>query len=214
MGPIDVVVSSPLRRALQTAEPLGLPCRVDERWIELDYGEWDEKPIGEITKEEWIRWRSDPAFTPPGGESLEELDRRVGLGCEALLLEAEESNVAVFTHVSPIKSAVSWALGTGEQISWNLSVGQAQITRIAVRDGRPVLTSFNETGHLKKPLTVSCRKFGTFPRLPQQRDPGPSGEQCESVLNGFQHDQQCSYRQRAGTQIGVMHSSRLISAHA
>ena len=42
LGPIDVVVSSPLRRALQTAEPLGLPCRVDERWIELDYGEWDE----------------------------------------------------------------------------------------------------------------------------------------------------------------------------
>ena len=151
LGPIDVVVSSPLQRALQTAEPLGLPCRVDERWIELDYGEWDEKPIGEITKEEWIRWRSDPTFMPPGGESLEELDHRVALGCEALLLEAEESNVAVFTHVSPIKSAVSWALGTGEQISWNLSVGQAQITRIAVRDGRPVLTSFNETGHLKKP---------------------------------------------------------------
>ena len=151
LGPIDVVVSSPLRRALQTAEPLGLPCRVDERWIELDYGEWDEKPIGEITKEEWVRWRSDPSFMPPGGESLEELDRTVALGCEALLLEAEESNVAVFTHVSPIKSAVSWALGTGEQISWNLSVGQAQITRIAVRDGRPVLTSFNETGHLKKP---------------------------------------------------------------
>ena len=71
LGPIDVVVSSPLQRALQTAEPLGLPCRVDERWIELDYGEWDEKPIGEITKEEWIRWRSDPSFMPPGGESLE-----------------------------------------------------------------------------------------------------------------------------------------------
>ena len=151
LGPIDVVVSSPLQRALQTAKPLGLPCRVDERWIELDYGAWDEKPIGEITKEEWIRWRSDPTFTPPGGESLEELDRRVAQGCEALLLEAEESNVAVFTHVSPIKSAVAWALGTKEQISWNLSVGQAQITRIAVRDGRPVLTSFNETAHLKEP---------------------------------------------------------------
>ena len=75
LGPIDVVVSSPLQRALQTAKPLGLPCRVDERWIELDYGAWDEKPIGEITKEEWIRWRSDPTFTPPGGESLEEIGR-------------------------------------------------------------------------------------------------------------------------------------------
>ncbi len=149
LSSIEVVVSSPLQRALQTAEPLGLPCRVDERWVELDYGEWDEKPISEITKEQWARWRSDSSFAPPGGESLEELDRRVAEGCQDLLLEAEESNVAVFTHVSPIKSAVSWALGADKQISWNLNVGQAQITRIAVKDGRPVLTSFNDTAHLE-----------------------------------------------------------------
>ena len=149
LGPIDVVVSSPLTRAIQTAEPLGLPCRVDERWIELDYGEWDEKPVNEITGEQWGRWRSDPAFAPPGGESLNELDRRVGEACEELLAEAEQSIIAVFTHVSPIKSAVSWALGAEKQISWNLNVGQAQITRIAVREGRPVLVSFNETWHLE-----------------------------------------------------------------
>ena len=68
--------------------------------------------------------------------------------CNDLLVEASELNVAVFTHVSPIKSTIAWALGVEEQISWRLQVGQAQISRIAVRDGRPVLTSFNETSHL------------------------------------------------------------------
>ena len=148
LGPIDVVVSSPLQRAIQTAEPLGLPCEVDDRWIELDYGKWDEKPVSEITKEEWARWRSDSSFTPPGGESLVELDRRVAQACEDLLPEAERLNIAVFTHVSPIKSAVSWVLGVEKQISWNLNVAQAQITRIAIREGRPALVSFNETWHL------------------------------------------------------------------
>jgi probable phosphoglycerate mutase len=66
-----------------------------------------------------------------------------------LVGEAEELNVAVFTHVSPIKSAISWALGVNGSISWRLHVGQAQISRILIRDGRPALTSFNETWHLQ-----------------------------------------------------------------
>tara|TARA_A100001037_G_scaffold306292_1_gene350485 strand:+ start:2475 stop:3050 length:576 start_codon:yes stop_codon:yes gene_type:complete len=148
LGTVDIVVSSPLQRARETAEPLGLPLRLDERWIELDYGEWDELPITEVTADQWAQWRSDSTFAPPGGESLAELDQRVGEACNDLLAEAAELNVAVFTHVSPIKSAMAWALGVEEQISWRLQVGQAQISRIAVREGRPLLTSFNETSHL------------------------------------------------------------------
>ena len=148
LGTVDIVVSSPLQRARETAEPLGLPLRLDERWIELDYGEWDELPITEVTPAQWTQWRSDSTFAPPGGESLAELDQRVAEACNDLLAEAAELNVAVFTHVSPIKSAMAWALGVKEQISWRLQVGQAQISRIAVREGRPLLTSFNETSHL------------------------------------------------------------------
>ena len=148
LGTVDIVVSSPLQRARETAEPLGLPLRLDERWIELDYGEWDELPITEVTADQWTQWRSDSTFAPPGGESLAELDQRVAEAFNDLLAEAAELNVAVFTHVSPIKSAMAWALGVEEQISWRLQVGQAQISRIAVREGRPLLTSFNETSHL------------------------------------------------------------------
>ena len=148
LGTVDIVVSSPLQRARETAEPLGLPLRLDERWIELDYGEWDELPITEVTANQWAQWRSDSTFAPPGGESLAELDQRVAEACNDLLAEAAELNVAVFTHVSPIKSAMAWALGVEEQISWRLQVGQAQISRIAVREGRPLLTSFNEASHL------------------------------------------------------------------
>ncbi len=150
LGPVDRVISSPLQRALQTAELLGQIPRIDERWIELDYGEWDSRPVADITPDEWAAWRADPSFSPPGGESLIELDQRVAAACEEIISEAEELRVAVFTHVSPIKSTIAWALGVSEQISWRLNVAQAQITKIVIRDGRPVITAFNETAHLHK----------------------------------------------------------------
>ena len=149
LGPVDLVVSSPLQRAIQTAELLGLGLRIDERWIELDYGDWDERPVTDISAEEWAAWRADASFAPPGGESLIELDQRVAAACDELIPQAEKKNVAVFTHVSPIKSAVRWTLGVSEQISWHLNVGQAQITRVGIRNGRPVLVAFNETTHLQ-----------------------------------------------------------------
>ena len=85
LGKIDIAVSSPLKRARQTAEPLGLPVRVDERWIELDYGEWDELPISNVTVNQWAEWRRDSTFAPPGGESLTQLDQRVFEACNDLL---------------------------------------------------------------------------------------------------------------------------------
>ncbi len=77
----DRVVSSPLRRARETAEAFGLPVEIDERWIELDYGELDGMPVESVGAEVWKQWRSDLRFTPPGGESIlvDERPRAAGL---------------------------------------------------------------------------------------------------------------------------------------
>ena len=148
----DRIISSPLLRARQTAqataELTGLEVSIDERWAELDYGEWDGIPITEVRASDWQRWRADTDFAPPEGESLAQLNSRVNAACNDLAAEAADRNVAVFTHVSPIKSAVRWALGASDEISWHLHVSQAQITRIGFRGTAPRLTSFNETTHL------------------------------------------------------------------
>ena len=138
-------VCSPLRRARETAAALGLPVDVDERWIELDYGELDGRPLGDVPADLWRQWRSDVTFVPPGGESLAALGGRVRAACEDLAAEAAEADVVVVSHVSPIKAAVAWAIGVGDELSWRLHVAPASVTRIAVRDGRGVLTAFNWT---------------------------------------------------------------------
>ena len=153
IGSADVIVSSPLLRCVETAAPLldvgpAESVEVDNRWIELDYGAWEAKPIGDVSPATWAQWRADADFAPPGGESLNELNARVGAACDDLVELATVAVVVVFTHVSPIKAAMRWALGVDEEISWRLHVAQAQISRIAIRGGRPAITSFNDTSHL------------------------------------------------------------------
>jgi len=142
---VDFVVSSPLKRAYQTAEEFGRPIEVDERWLELAYGEYEGTPHADVPSEIWQRWRNDPSFTPDGGESLVALDERVRAACVDLLERADAANIVVVSHVSPMKSAVAWALDVGIDISFNCHLDHASVCRIAIRGGRPILQTFNET---------------------------------------------------------------------
>jgi broad specificity phosphatase PhoE len=142
---VDAVVSSPLKRAQQTAAAFGLAVETDDRWLELSYGEYEGTPHTDVPSEVWQRWRDDPHFTPTGGESLATLDQRVRSACEDLAGRAAGENVVVVSHVSPMKSAVAWALGVGVDISFNCHLDQAAVCRIAFRGDRPILQTFNET---------------------------------------------------------------------
>lgn len=150
---VGVVVASPLRRAVETAEKIasatGSELRIDDRFIELDYGEFDDQPLASVSPETWARWRTDPEFAPPGGERLADLNRRVWAGLDDLAPIAREQHVVMVSHVSPMKSAVAWALGVEHELSWNLHVAQAAMCRIQFRGPRTALTSFNDVSHLE-----------------------------------------------------------------
>jgi probable phosphoglycerate mutase len=157
-GPIAAVVSSPLLRTRETAAAFGLPVQVDDRFVELDYGELDGRPLADVPPEMWAAWRTDPSFRPPGGETLAQVADRVVVACRewARAVDggavhggaADGGAVVVVTHVSPLKAAVAWALGVGDETGWRTRVDPASISRVAVDGPVPVLRSFNETGHL------------------------------------------------------------------
>ena len=151
-APIERVYSSPLLRARRTAtaiaEACGCALEVDERLIELDYGDWDGRPLAEISPEAWRAWRADPHFSPPGGESLVAVTARVEQFCRERLV-GHNGRVVAVSHVSPIKAAVAWALGIDERSTWRMQLGLATISEIGARpDGSGYLASFNEGAHL------------------------------------------------------------------
>jgi broad specificity phosphatase PhoE len=156
VGPVDRVISSPLRRARETAEALaasaasGIDVEVDDRWIELDYGAFDGTPLGAVPPETWQEWREDVTFRPPGGETLVELGDRVGSALDELAAHgsAGERTTVVVTHVSPVKAAVAWTLGVGHEVSWRIWVAPASITRIGTTPHGGILHTFNEVAHL------------------------------------------------------------------
>jgi 2,3-bisphosphoglycerate-dependent phosphoglycerate mutase/probable phosphoglycerate mutase len=79
----DRLVSSDLRRAVDTADVIGVACavpvKVDARLRETHLGEWQGLTVPDI-EAGWpgaiATWRSDPAWAPPGGESRIDVVRR------------------------------------------------------------------------------------------------------------------------------------------
>ena len=142
IGPVDRVITSPLLRARETAACFGGDAEVDERWIEIDYGDYENMPLAEVSTNFWQRWRADPTLAPPGGESLEAVGKRVRAACDDLVDAASSATVVVVSHVSPIKAAIAWALGGTDAMAWRMFLDVAGVSRIAIRDHGPVLVSY------------------------------------------------------------------------
>ena len=146
---IDRVISSPLIRAKQTADAFGLPIEIDQRFIELDYGDFDGMLQKDVPAPTWSEWRRNNNFRPPNGETLVELDLRVREALSELIYEARLKNVVVVSHVSPIKAAIAWTIGTEIGSSWRMLIDRASISRIEITENGPSMRGFNDTSHLR-----------------------------------------------------------------
>ena len=144
--PVDRVVVSSRRRTQQTARAAGLadvPTTIDDRWMELDFGSYDGRRIGEVMAELGAAWASDISYEPPGGESMACLHERVGEAAAEIAEEASTRNILVVTHATPIKSAVVWLLGGGAEMIMRLRVSLASVTAFGPVAHGLVLTEFN-----------------------------------------------------------------------
>jgi broad specificity phosphatase PhoE len=151
-APVLAVGSSPLTRARASAALLRLevPVEVDDRWVEIDYGEYECQPLRDVPADVWLEWRRDPDYRPGGGETLSEVETRVATACETLFADPDagarspDGDVVVVSHVTPIKAAVAWALGMGQDLSWRLHLNTASVTRIGWSGESPVLHGYNQ----------------------------------------------------------------------
>ncbi|MGQ0842522.1 MAG: bifunctional RNase H/acid phosphatase [Sporichthyaceae bacterium] len=156
-GGVDVVVSSPLRRARQTAEAaadaLGLEVLIEEDLREADFGMWDGLTFAEVSADwgtELAEWLSDASIAPPGGgESLYAVAHRVAAAQERLLADHAGANLLVVAHVTPIKLLVRLALAAEMHLVHRLQLAPTSLSQVCwYGDGNSALHSFNDTGHL------------------------------------------------------------------
>jgi probable phosphoglycerate mutase len=151
LGTVVEVRSSSLSRARETAALLvpHVEATIDDRFIELDYGEADGAINAELPASFWAAWVSDLDFAPPGGESLRSCSTRVRVGLEELFgtpgegARRRDGDVVVVSHVSPIKAAVAWALGADDAVVWRMHLSNASVTTIGWRGTTPVVHRYN-----------------------------------------------------------------------
>lgn len=107
---LQVLYSSPLKRAAQTAEilarRLSLPVHYDRRIVEIHQGDWQTRlraEIQEIYPELFASWESQPwDVTPPGGENLVAVQHRVFAAVDEMLDQHPQSCVGLVAHRIPI----------------------------------------------------------------------------------------------------------------
>ncbi len=156
LGPVDAVVSSPLRRTRQTAQQIAdrlrLPVQVEDGLVETDFGDWDGYTYDEVRQrwpDELQRWLADPAVAPPSGESFDTVTRRVRRARDRILAAHAGTTVVVVSHVTPIKVLVRLALDAPATALHRMFLTPASVSAIDYyADGPVSLQSFNDTAHL------------------------------------------------------------------
>jgi probable phosphoglycerate mutase len=151
---IDTIYSSPLERAVETAQPIAkdhkLRVRQREEIGEVKYGELEGKSLRTLAKGRlWARlqtWPSDIRF--PGGESLRETQARAVAAIERLRAAHPKQNVAVVSHGDWIRLSVAHYLGVHIDLYRRINVDPASVSAILFFEFMPVVQTVNETGDL------------------------------------------------------------------
>lgn len=158
-GDVDVILSSPLGRCQETAraaaEALGMgkgAITTDEAIIEMDFGTWEGRRFAEIQEdhpEEHRECFNYATAAPHGGESPEQVYRRVSEFVDRVIAEYPGKTVLVVTHMMPIKSVLRRALGTGGEIyrSLHLDVASLSVADF-LPNGAGVVRLVNESHYL------------------------------------------------------------------
>lgn len=134
------VISSPLKRCREFAERIArrrnIALHVDERWREIDFGEWDGQEIAVICrkhpKEAHLFYSRPESFTPPEGESLAAAkDRVLAAFCETLELYRGE-RLLVVQHGGTTRLLLTHILEMSLSNATRIDVPYACLTRIRV----------------------------------------------------------------------------------
>jgi len=159
--PITAIYSSPLERAVETAQAIAAPHNLEVQVLEdigeTRYGEWTGASLKELAKTElWPVVQVYPSGARfPGGESLRETQARAVAALDALCdAHPKETDLIVaVSHADVIKTAVAHYTGLHLDLFQRLVISPASLSVIQFSKFCPRLVCLNETGAVPEPPT-------------------------------------------------------------
>jgi probable phosphoglycerate mutase len=136
--PVAAVVASPVRRAVETAEPiaaaLGLTPELEPDFAEIAFGAWTgasfDALAGQPAWQAWNNFRG--AAEVPGGESMLAVQARAMAACRRLAARFGEAEVAVVSHADVIKGVLALLLGMPLDLMRRIDIAPGSMSRVAL----------------------------------------------------------------------------------
>ncbi len=151
---LDAIYSSPLERAVETAEylarPRGLEVQRRESLGEIRVGAWEGQMIEDLNKtDEWRMFQVYPSGArPPGGETGRQVQMRAVGEVESICAAHPEGSVAIVSHADTIKAIVAHYAGIHLDLFQRLVVSPASVTVLWIGPWGPRVVRLNDAGPL------------------------------------------------------------------
>ncbi|MFN8034720.1 MAG: histidine phosphatase family protein [Acidimicrobiia bacterium] len=145
LEPFALVLTSPLRRAVDTAARAGFPSALpDDDLREWDYGEYEGRTTDAIRARapEWTIWSGDP----PGGETIAAVAERARRVLERL--RGVPGDVLLFGHGHALRVLTACALGLEPHAGRSFALDPAGVGELGHERETPVVRRWNLTGTL------------------------------------------------------------------
>ncbi|KGN02805.1 phosphoglycerate mutase [Clostridium novyi A str. 4570] len=156
---IDVIYSSPIERAYKTAEIIkgnkDIEIIKHDGLKEFNYGDWEGLTIDEIEKNPMYTKELDNLFNSPreykpfGGETYDDLIKRIDITMNEILGKNKDKKILIVTHGMTLKMLLHYFNEnmTLDDIVKLPVMGQTSLTKIDVVDGKYNLVFQNDTSH-------------------------------------------------------------------
>ncbi|MEH6796519.1 MAG: histidine phosphatase family protein [Rhodococcus sp. (in: high G+C Gram-positive bacteria)] len=130
---VDRVLSGPETRSISTAQRFGSNISVEPGLADIDYGRWSGLEMTDLPDADAMGWLSDPAFVPPGGESLEALFSRVETWLSTV--GSTPGRTLAVTSPAVVRAVVIVVLEAPVSSFWRIDVFPLTLTALGRRGG-------------------------------------------------------------------------------
>ena len=152
---IDAIYSSPLKRALKTAEAIArhhnIEVEVVPGLIDFNFGKWQGLPHEEVKekyKELYAEWTQNPhQVKMPDGESLNDVRKRA-VGVVDEVIARHKDTAVLVAHRVVNKVLICALLGLDNSHFWDIKQDTCGITTFVYENGRFILAEHNNTSYL------------------------------------------------------------------
>lgn len=129
LHPVELIITSPLLRTRRLAEHLAAAhrceLRSDARLMEMNFGDWEGRAWDDIARSEIDAWSADILhFTPPNGESAQQMMQRVNTMMQDLA-QLPQQHIAIVAHGGSMRAALAQLarIPLSRTLNWQIDYG-------------------------------------------------------------------------------------------